>query len=193
MKRAFTQGCQIFGYMEVNRVAGSFHIAPGDSFSFNHMHVHDVQQYSSFQFNMTHKIRHLSFGLNIPGKTNPMDDTLVVAKEGAMMFYHYIKIVPTTYVRADGSTLLTNQFSVTRNSKHLYPLSGESGMPGIFFSYELSPLMVKYTEKRKSFGHFATNTCAIIGGVFTVAGLIDSLLYRSVRAIKMKIELGKYN
>ncbi|CAK9828500.1 Endoplasmic reticulum-Golgi intermediate compartment protein 3 [Anthophora retusa] len=193
MKTAFTQGCQIYGYMEVNRVGGSFHIAPGDSFSVNHVHVHDVQPYTSSQFNMTHKIRHLSFGLNIPGKTNPMDDTTVVAMEGAMMFYHYIKIVPTTYVRADGSTLLTNQFSVTRHARQVSLFSGESGMPGIFFNYELSPLMVKYTEKAKSFGHFATNTCAIIGGVFTVAGLIDSLLYHSVRAIQKKIELGKYN
>ncbi|XP_076167075.1 endoplasmic reticulum-Golgi intermediate compartment protein 3 isoform X2 [Ptiloglossa arizonensis] len=193
MKTAFTQGCQIYGYMEVNRVGGSFHIAPGDSFSVNHVHVHDFQRYASTQFNMTHKVRHLSFGLNIPGKTNPMDDTTVVAMEEAMMFYHYIKIVPTTYVRADGSTLLTNQFSVTRHSRQLSLFSGESGMPGIFFSYELSPLMVKYTEKANSFGHFATNTCAIIGGVFTVAGLIDSLLYHSIRAIQKKIELGKYN
>ncbi|KAH0946797.1 hypothetical protein HN011_002564 [Eciton burchellii] len=193
IKHAFTQGCQIYGYMEVNRVGGSFHIAPGNSFSVNHVHVHDVQPYTSTHFNMTHKIRHLSFGLNIPGKTNPMDDTTVVAMEGAMMFYHYIKIVPTTYVRADGSTLFTNQFSVTRHARQVSMITGESGMPGIFFTYELSPLMVKYTEKAKSFGHFATNTCAIIGGVFTVAGLIDSLLYHSVRAIQKKIELGKYN
>ncbi|XP_066594196.1 endoplasmic reticulum-Golgi intermediate compartment protein 3 isoform X2 [Prorops nasuta] len=193
IKNAFTQGCQIYGYLEVNRVGGSFHIAPGESFSINHAHVHDVKSFASAQFNMTHKIRHLSFGLNIPGKTNPMDNTTVIATEGAMMFYHYIKIVPTTYVRADGSTLLTNQFSVTRHSRQISLYSGESGMPGVFFSYELSPLMVKYTEKAKSFGHFATNTCAIIGGVFTVAGLIDSLLYHSVRAIKKKIELGKYN
>ncbi|XP_050452629.1 endoplasmic reticulum-Golgi intermediate compartment protein 3 isoform X1 [Cataglyphis hispanica] len=192
-KHAFAQGCQIYGYMEVNRVGGSFHIAPGDSFSVNHVHVHDVQPYTSTHFNMTHKIRHLSFGLNIPGKTNPMDDTTVIATEGAMMFYHYIKIVPTTYVRSDGSTLFTNQFSVTRHARQVSLFTGESGMPGIFFSYELSPLMVKYTEKAKSFGHFATNTCAIIGGVFTVAGLIDSLLYHSVRAIQKKIELGKYN
>lgn len=109
------------------------------------------------------------------------------------MFHHYIKIVPTTYVRANGSTLSTNQFSVTRHAKQISLLTGSSGMPGIFFSYELSPLMVKYTEKIKSFGHFATNTCAIIGGVFTVAGLIDSLLYHFLKAIKKNIELGKFN
>ncbi|KAL6432733.1 hypothetical protein ACFW04_006258 [Cataglyphis niger] len=126
--------------------------------------------------------------LDLSGK--PIEDP---QRTSAMMFYHYIKIVPTTYVRSDGSTLFTNQFSVTRHARQVSLFTGESGMPGIFFSYELSPLMVKYTEKAKSFGHFATNTCAIIGGVFTVAGLIDSLLYHSVRAIQKKIELGKYN
>lgn len=47
--------------------------------------VHDVQPYTSTHFNMTHKIRHLSFGLNIPGKTNPMDDTTVIATEGMFL------------------------------------------------------------------------------------------------------------
>lgn len=67
----------------------------------------------------------------------------------SMMFQYYIKIVPTMYVKLNGETIHTNQFSVTRHSKSVSVVSGESGMPGIFFSYELSPLMVKYTEKAK--------------------------------------------
>ena len=70
-------------------------------------------------------------------------------------------------------------------------MSGESGMPGVFFSYELAPVMVKYTEKDKSFGHFATGLCAIIGGVFTVAGLIDKIFYTSSRLLEEKLQLGK--
>jgi len=38
MKKVFNEGCQIYGYMEVNRVSGSFHIAPGKSFSISHVH-----------------------------------------------------------------------------------------------------------------------------------------------------------
>lgn len=53
---------------------------------FSNVTVHDVQPYTSTHFNMTHKIRHLSFGLNIPGKTNPMDDTTVVAMEGIFSY-----------------------------------------------------------------------------------------------------------
>ena len=57
----------------------------------------------------------------------------------SMMFQYYIKIVPTMYVDLYGKTIHTNQFSVTRHSKMVSVQSGESGMPGIFFSYELSP------------------------------------------------------
>ena len=110
-----------------------------------------------------------------------------------MIFHNYIKIVPTTFMRLDGSILQTNQFSVTRHSRNVSPFSGDSGMPGIFFRYELSPLMVKYTQTVKSIGHLLTNTCAIIGGCFTVASIIDSFLYHSVRAIQKKIELGKFS
>ena len=52
-------------------------------------------------------------------------------------------------------------------------------LPGVFFIYDISPIMVKYTEKWTSFGHFLTSTCAIVGGVFTVAGLIDAAIYSS--------------
>ena len=43
----------------------------------------------------------------------------------------------------------------------------------------------------RSLGHFLTGVCAIIGGVFTVAGLIDSVIYHSVKTLQKKIELGK--
>ena len=57
--------------------------------------------------------------------------------------------------------------------------------------YELSPIMVKFTETSKSFAHFLTGVCAIIGGVFTVAGIIDSMVYHSMRSLKKKVDLGK--
>lgn len=43
----------------------------------------------------------------------------------------------------------------------------------------------------RSIGHFATNICAIVGGVFTVAGIIDTLLYHSLNTFGNKIVLGK--
>lgn len=189
LKQIFNEGCQIYGYMEVNRVSGSFHVAPGKSFTLNHVHVHDVQPYSSSQFNMTHKINSLTFGENIPGKTNPIDGMTGVAIVESTMFQYYLKIVPFTFEKRR-EVILSNQFSTTRHQKSVGGMSGESGMPGVFFQYEISPIMIKYSEKAKSFGHFAVSVCAIIGGVFTVAGLIDSTIYKWAKLWK-KLEIGK--
>ncbi|KAL4201667.1 hypothetical protein AMTRI_Chr02g259750 [Amborella trichopoda] len=49
---------------------------------------------------------------------------------------------------------------------------------------------VLVTENPRSFSHFITNVCAIIGGVFTVAGILDSILQNTIRLVK-KVELGK--
>lgn len=193
-KKAFNEGCNIFGSLEVNRMGGSFHIAPGKSFSINHIHVHDVQPFSSSKFNTSHRINRLTFGEEFGfGHTNPLDMLDVTAKETAIMYNYYIKIVPTVYVPNDGSPILhTNQFSVTTHQKSASSMSGESAMPGVFFSYELSPLMVKYTQKSNSLSHYLVNICGIIGGIFTVAGLLDSIFHKVERQIKRKMDLGKF-
>lgn len=64
-------------------MGGSFHIAPGKSFSINHIHVHDVHPYSSSSFNTSHTINHLSFGDPMTyAKTHPLDEIEVETKEG---------------------------------------------------------------------------------------------------------------
>ena len=78
-----------------------------------------------------------------------MDGVEGVATEESMMFQYYLKIVPTMFEKIDGAVQHTNQFSTTRHKKGVSMMSGESGMPGVFFSYEISPIMIKFTEKRK--------------------------------------------
>ncbi|XP_040453438.1 endoplasmic reticulum-Golgi intermediate compartment protein 3 isoform X3 [Falco naumanni] len=161
MQEQKNEGCQVYGFLEVNKI------------------------------NMTHYIKHLSFGRDYPGIVNPLDGTDVTAHQASMMFQYFVKVVPTVYMKVDGEVVRTNQFSVTRHEKIANGLLGDQGLPGVFVLYELSPMMVKLTEKHRSFTHFLTGVCAIIGGIFTVAGLIDSLIYHSARAIQKKIELGK--
>ncbi|ESO99176.1 hypothetical protein LOTGIDRAFT_142052 [Lottia gigantea] len=191
MKSQKNEGCKVYGYLEVNKVAGNFHFAPGKSFQQHHVHVHDLQAFAGQKFNLSHRINHLSFGEEYPGLVNPLDSLNIKAEEEQMMFQYFVKIVPTTYTNLRGKTVYTNQFSVTKHSKTVGGGMGETGLPGVFFMYELSPMMVKYTEKQRSFMHFLTGVCAIIGGIFTVAGLIDSMIYHSARAIQKKIDLGK--
>ncbi|XP_034977530.1 endoplasmic reticulum-Golgi intermediate compartment protein 3 isoform X3 [Zootoca vivipara] len=196
MQEQKNEGCKVYGFLEVNKVAGNFHFAPGKSFQQSHVHVHaveihDLQSFGLDNINMTHFIKHLSFGRDYPGIVNPLDGTVVTAQQASMMFQYFVKVVPTVYMKVDGEVVRSNQFSVTRHEKVANGLIGDQGLPGVFVLYELSPMMVKLTEKHRSFTHFLTGVCAIIGGVFTVAGLIDSLIYHSARVIQKKIELGK--
>jgi len=63
------------------------------------------------------------------------------------MFQYYVKIVPmaVSYQNTD-KVIMSNQFSVTR---HIKTEVRGSSPPGIFFNYELAPIMVKYTVKRR--------------------------------------------
>lgn len=53
------------------------------------------------------------------------------------------------YVDRYGNRVHTNQFSVTRHVKYVRQDASRGGMPGVFFNYELSPLMIKIEESHK--------------------------------------------
>jgi endoplasmic reticulum-Golgi intermediate compartment protein 3 len=44
--------------------------------------------------------------------------------------------------------------------------------------------MVIHREERQSFAHFLTSTCAIVGGILTMASLIDSFVYAGRNRLK---------
>jgi hypothetical protein len=184
------EGCRVYGYIEVAKVAGNFHIAPGKTVLENHAHVHDLHSLSPQKFNTSHFINHFSFGETYPGKGFPLDGHSSFDLIGGSMFQYYIKTVPTFYVSLEQDDVLTHQFSVTKHRKSIHVGLGD-GLPGLFVIYEFSPIMVKLTEEKKSLAHFLTSLCAIVGGVFTVASLLDSLIYHSSRALKEKIDIGK--
>ena len=46
----------------------------------------------------------------------------------------------------------------------------------VFIAYELSPFMVEKREKAVPLTHFLASTVAILGGVFSVAVLVNGLL-----------------
>ena len=89
-------------------------------------------------------------------------------------------------ISGTGVSPTSYQFSATEQYKELDILhkhtpsndhSDAGKIPGMFFVYDLSPFMVEVTESSLGFAHLLTNLCAIVGGVFTIAGIIDSVLY----------------
>ena len=62
----------------------------------------------------------------------------------------------------------------------------------LLIRYDLNPITVRYHESRPPLYHFLTTICAIVGGTFTVAGIIDSCIFSATEIFK-KFELGKIN
>ncbi|CAG8484356.1 3887_t:CDS:2 [Funneliformis caledonium] len=180
------EGCNVAGSVRVNKVAGNFHLAPGKSFQQNNIHVHDLQPFLSDSVNhdFTHEIHHLSFGPKVQGVVNPLDGIGRIVSQVSTQF-HFL----------NQTTIYTNQYSVTQYERDLtgkdtsgHVHSHQGGLPGVFFNYDISPMLIINREERKSFTHFLTGVCAIIGGIFTVAGILDGFIYNAEKTFKKKIE-----
>ncbi|KAF9649389.1 ER-derived vesicles protein ERV46 [Thelephora ganbajun] len=127
---------------------------------------------------------------------HPLDNTEWVTVENDFMFQYFLKVVSTQFRTLSGWVINTHQYSTTqfgrdlaRGNKEKDQLGlqvshGASGVPGVFLNYDISPILVVHAETRQSFAHFLTSTCAIVGGVLTVASIIDSVLFAANRALK---------
>jgi len=189
------EGCNLWGSLQVNKVQGNFHFAPGKSFQHAGNHIHDFLPFEVDHFNASHIIHNLGFGVQYPGIVNPLDRRIkLLEKDQSGLFQYFIKVVPTLFDHYGGNKISTNQYSVTEFFKLRNPQDqGQQGViPGVFFIFDLSPIMVHIREQKRhtSTMHFFTNLCAIVGGVFTVAGIVDRLLFSGLRGIS-KLSLGK--
>ncbi|CAO2833508.1 unnamed protein product [Amaranthus hypochondriacus] len=187
-------GCRIEGFVRVKKVPGNLIVsAHSGSHSFD-----------ASTMNMSHIITHLSFGKRITPKV--MSDvkriipylgtshdrlsggsyiTLDDSTDANVTIEHYLQVVKIEVKTSNDRTLLEEHEYTAHSS-----LVQSHNIPVAKFHFELSPMQVLITENPKSFSHFLTNVCAIIGGVFTVAGILDSILHNTLRLVK-KVELGK--
>ncbi|CAN1242826.1 Protein disulfide-isomerase 5-4 [Linum perenne] len=191
-----TGGCRIEGYVRVKKVPGNLIIsARSGSHSFD-----------PSQMNMSHVISHMSFGMkfshrafddakrvlpNIGRSHDKLNGQTFINQRdiGAnVTIEHYLQIVKTEVVSKRGHRehKIIEEYEYTAHSSLVQSVD----IPVAKFHFELSPMQVLITDEPKSFSHFITNVCAIIGGIFTVAGILDSILHSTIQLVK-KVELGK--
>jgi len=171
LRKHVGEGCHLEGFMQVNKVAGNFHFALQKAD--HHVLMTVFRQRESI--NVSHVIHSVSFGEPYRGMVNPLDNQPKIIHEGSGYFQYYLKVVPTIYEYVGRPPLLTNQYSYTELFRTTHELDK---LPAVFFHYDISPIMAKVTEGRRSLSTFLTGLCAIVGGVFTVAGMLDSCLFR---------------
>merc|ERR1719440_2693973 len=159
-------------------MSGNLHVALGRSTVRDGKHVHEFNVHEvSDGFNTSHSINSITFGDQVPGVGSPLDGTTKIVKHGAFMFHYYIKLVPTVFIGRWGEEIYTNQYSVHDSARNVQVRTGElSGLPGVFIVYDFSPFLMRKTEKAKPWSYIFTSICAIIGGVFSIAMLVEMIV-----------------
>ena len=125
------EGCRVHGSMTVNKVAGNFHIAHGESIVRDGRHIHQFIPSEAPFFNISHTIHSLSFGKPYPSMPkSPLDNRKKVIEPdvGTGLHQYFIKILPTVFKDSGNSVLSTNQFSYSEKFRPIKTLDPSSGM-----------------------------------------------------------------
>ncbi|KAJ8483615.1 hypothetical protein OPV22_016100 [Ensete ventricosum] len=192
-----TSGCRIEGFVRVKKVPGTLVIsAHSGSHSFDPSQINVSHVISQFSFGkklsqrMLFEVKRLTPYLG-GSHDQLMGRSYIINHDHAnanVTIEHYLQVVKTEIVsrRYSQELKLLEEYEYTAHSSLVHSVY----VPVAKFHFEPSPMQVLVTEVPKSFSHFVTNVCAIIGGVFTVAGILDSVLHTTLRLVK-KIDLGK--
>lgn len=100
-------------------------------------------------------------------------------------FHHYMKVVSTEVdlggrYSGDNSLLVYQMVQASQIMSY-----EENEVPEARFSYDLSPMAVVITRRGKHLYEFITSMCAIVGGTFTVVGLLNGFLHILFKAKKV--------
>jgi hypothetical protein len=207
------EGCRVYGFVRVNKVPGNIHLS-----TYSHSYLFGSLYQETRNINISHTINHISYGVDTDishvkrnfkntGIVSPLDgvvQTVLEKKEdkekpkdnfGGMyfssfsmdsaIFEYYTKVVPTSYIPLSAPPVHVYQFTCNTNKITNHQ------MPSLYLRYDFSPVTVRYKEVKESLSHFLVQMCAVIGGVFTVAGIFDSFLHNSIVHLAKKAELGK--
>ncbi|KAI9802652.1 MAG: hypothetical protein M1825_002674 [Sarcosagium campestre] len=172
--------CRIYGSMELNKVQGDFHITAR-----GHGYLEFGQHLDHSEFNFSHLVNELSFGPYYPRLRNPLDNTVATTPVHFYKFQYYLSIVPTMYYASSAAPLLslftpasyaktisTNQYAVTEQSVAV----GERNIPGIFFKFDIEPILLLVREERAGALRLLVRIVNIVSGVLVGGGWAYQLL-----------------
>ncbi|KAJ5644102.1 uncharacterized protein N7484_006609 [Penicillium longicatenatum] len=175
--------CRIYGSLEGNKVQGDFHITAR-----GHGYRESAPHLDHSAFNFSHMITELSFGPHFPTLMNPLDKTMAETDKHYYKYQYFLSVVPTLYTkgrsaldaynrspasataRTGRNTVFTNQYAATSQSEEMpeTPLL----VPGIFFKYNIEPILLLVSEERGGFLALVIRVINTVSGVLVTGGWI---------------------
>lgn len=144
------EGCNVNGYLNLNRVSGNFHIAMGEGVERNGRHIHTYVPEDAPNFNASHIIHSLAFGPS--DGTDPLNGATKIVTDdtgSTGLFQYFIKVVPTTYIGEsvipdgfDQSDIVKETFQAADRHDDDHAMGPWVETNRFFFTERFRPLMV---------------------------------------------------
>jgi len=184
------EGCQLAGHLQVRKVPGALRLMI-------HSEEHD---HEAHLINASHLVNEFWLGdpltraqlRRLPEEdhrelmatnSHRLDGLPFVSKDSGHSHVHYIKVV-TKLLKHYGNPHDTTSYKYTVHSNKFQ--SPKDKEPTVEFRYDLSPISIVVTQESVPWYRFMTSTCAIIGGVFTVIGLLENVIHTTSSALNKK-------
>ena len=181
-------GCRLNGFVMVNKVPGTLHIQQNSEFhNFDHDNVNTTHLVHKFKFGKELNAIQRAAVENRQRSPPKLQNRLFVSEQTNTTHEHYLQVVKTNLqpLNKKGKAAFYDY------TAHAHKYESKTSLPAARVAFDFSPIQVTVTEKRKELYHFVTTLCAIVGGVFTVAGMLDSTAFVASRIMKKKVEIGK--
>lgn len=177
-------GCQMAGHLMLNRVPGNFHIQARS------LH-HDLVPHMT---NVSHIIHQLFIGEplvkrmvekgdvyipeDVKEKLSPMNDRAYITRELHEAHHHYLKVITTNMEGLTTRHRRLFAYQILQNSQLAFYRNDV--VPEAKFMFDLSPISVSYSKRYRHWYDYITSVMAIVGGTFTVVGLLEGGIHAAV-------------
>lgn len=194
--------CQLSGFISVPPGEGSFFISPADSYGERAKYIDDylAMGLTLDDFNFSHKIHKFYVTDKIPYHYDfNQKDRYKLMKKVSNLIGSYIKKSPLTgiekiqmnqsrykalyFIRAVKELLDDDdhyEYHVTATHYDRYREGTSSKFPGLYFYYNVAPILVKY-KRDVSILRFLVTLMGILGGIFALGTLADHLIPNSIK------------
>lgn len=183
-------GCQLAGHLLLDRAPGNFHILARSKH-------HDLAPHMT---NTSHMVHELYVGdptakhwieegrsvvpKDIRSKLSPMDGNLYPVLGYHESYHHYLKLITT---KVEGMKLGTRELRTYQMlASSQLALYDSEVTPEAKFAYDLSPIAVTYSFRVLRWYDYMTSIFAIVGGVFTVVGMLESSLHATTNVVRRR-------
>uniref|UniRef100_A0A7S2GNX8 Thioredoxin domain-containing protein n=1 Tax=Haptolina brevifila TaxID=156173 RepID=A0A7S2GNX8_9EUKA len=184
------EGCRIAGHLSVRKVPGALKL-----YLHSPEHDHVVEK-----LNSSHIVNEMWFGdplskmevSRLPPAdaaellsptSHRLDDQSFISEVSGHSHVHYLKVVTKVIKHQAKRFRDTLAYKYTVHSNRY---DSTDGVPVIEFTYDLSPISIVLEQLQQPFYRFITSSCAIIGGVFTVIGLLENIIHYTAASVMKK-------